>query len=83
MRKRNEYWAFPPNGVMPLPIPAQVLRQIKAQRGLSLAERYWCTAATLASVMAAGLSYLAQSPMPLVAAFAFSAILVAALEVED
>lgn len=83
MPQRNEYWAFPPNGVMPLPIPSQVLQQIKAERGLSLVERYWCFAAGIASVAAAGLSYLSHSPMPFVTAFAFCAIVVAALEVED
>ncbi|MBF2046576.1 MAG: hypothetical protein EDM05_001940 [Leptolyngbya sp. IPPAS B-1204] len=83
MRRRNEYWAFPPNGVMPLPIPQQVLRQIKAERGLSSDERVWCVAAGMVALAAAGLSFLAQSPMPLVTAFAFCAMVVAGLETEE
>lgn len=83
MRKRNEYWAFPPNAVMPLPIPSQVLRQIKAERGLSIDEKFWCSIAVAVSLITAGLSYLAQSPMPFVAAFAFCAIVVASLEVDE
>lgn len=79
---RNEYWAFPPHGVMPLPIPTQVLRQIKAQRGLSVHEKWWCGSAVMASVVGAVLTYIAHSPMPVVAAFAFCAITVARLEVE-
>lgn len=81
--QKNAYWAFPPNAVMPLPVPTQVLRQIKAERGLSQDERLWATVATLLAVFAAGLSYLAQSPMPIVTAFAFCAIIVAQMEVED
>jgi len=81
--QKNDYWAFPPNAVMPLPIPAQVLRQIKTEKGLSGDERLWATVATLLTVFAAGLSYLAQSPMPIVAAFAFCAIIVAQMEVDD
>jgi hypothetical protein len=83
MQRRNEYWAFPPNAVMPLPIPAQVLRQIKAKRGLSVDEKLWCFAATTVSVATAGFSYFAHSPMPFVAAFAFCAIVVAGMEVDE
>lgn len=83
LERRNEYWAFPPNGVMPLPIPRQVLRQIKSQQGLSTDEKLWCSVAVITAIATAGLSYLAQSPMPFVAAFAFCAIVVAGLEVEE
>jgi hypothetical protein len=83
LQKRNEFWAFPPNGVMPLPIPSQVLREIKAAHGLSVDERFWCLAASVATAVAIGLSYFAQSPMPFVTAFAFCAMVVAGLEVEE
>lgn len=83
LRERREYWAFPPNAVMPLPIPTQVLQSIKSQRGFSPDERKWGIVATIASVVAAGLSGVLQSPMPLVAAFAFCAIIVARMEVEE
>ena len=38
-RERTDYWAFPPNAVMPVPIPTQVLRSIKANRGLCFEEK--------------------------------------------
>lgn len=81
--QKNNYWAFPPNAVMPMPIPTQVLRQIKTEKGLSREERRWATIATSLAIFAAGLSYLAESPMPIVAAFAFCAFIVAHMEVED
>lgn len=83
IQRRNEFWAFPPNAVMPLPIPSQVLKQIKAEKGLSREEKFWCSIAAAVAGLAATLSYFSQSPMPLVTAFAFSAIVVANLEVED
>lgn len=82
-QERKEYWAFPPNAVMPLPIPSQTLQIIKAERGLSPDERKWCFVAGLFTVAAGISSFLLQSPMPLVAAFAFCAVIVAQLEVED
>ena len=83
LQRRNEFWAFPPNGVMPLPIPNQVLREIKATHGLSIDERFWCMAASVATAVSIGLSYFSQSPMPFVAAFVFCAMVVAGLEVEE
>lgn len=82
LQRRNEFWAFPPNAVMPLPIPSQVLRKIKAEKGLSGDEKLWCSVAAIAAMTASLFSYLAQSPMPLVTAFAFCALVVANLEVE-
>lgn len=50
-RERHQYWAFPPNAVIPAPISAQVLQTIKAEKGLSLEEKVWygtaCTALAL------------------------------------
>jgi hypothetical protein len=80
LQKRNEFWAFPPNAVMPLPIPTPVLRQIKAQKGLSYEEKLWSSIAGCSSLLAAALSYLSHSPMPLVAAFVFCAMIVANME---
>ncbi len=82
IREKREYWAFPPHAVMPLPIPNQALRLIKAKQGFSPDEKKWCWTASAATVMAAVSSFLLQSPMPLVAAFAFCAMVVAQLEVE-
>jgi hypothetical protein len=80
---RNEFWAFPPHGVMPLPIPNQVLSLIKAERGLSVDEKRWRLAAIVSTAIAILASYLSQCPMPLVAAFIFCAIVVAQLEIEE
>lgn len=83
MPKRNDYWAFPPNAVMPLPIPTPVLQKIKADKGFSNDEQVWGTLAGLVTALTAGLSYLAHSPMPFVAAFVFCAVVVAGMEVDD
>jgi len=83
LRERKEYWAFPPNAVMPLPIPSQALQLLKAEKGFSPDERKWCLTAIVFSFVAAVFSYLWQSPMPIVTAFAVCAIIVAQLEVED
>ena len=79
----NNYWAFPPNAVMPEPIPHKVLRIIKTEKGLSPSEQLWVSVATAISAIAILLSCLLVNPMPLVLAFAFDAITVAQLEVEE
>lgn len=78
----SRYWAFPPNAVMPVPIPNQVLRKIKAEKGLCFEEKIWCFAAVFSAVTAGISAYLLSSPMPLVAAFAFCAVTAARLEDE-
>ncbi|MGI0492175.1 hypothetical protein ACN4EG_10200 [Alkalinema pantanalense CENA528] len=81
-RDRSSYWAFPPNAVMPVPIPQQVLRAIKAEKGLSADERFWCLVATTVFLVSLGLSCVLAAPIPLVAGFAFCAIVVGTLEDE-
>ncbi|NET09859.1 MAG: hypothetical protein F6K16_35195 [Symploca sp. SIO2B6] len=83
MNPLNHYWAFPPGGVMPVPIPVETLQMIKAEKGLSDQEQLWSLAAIAASVVAMGLGAVMRSPMPLVAAFAFTALIVAGLEVDE
>lgn len=78
----NFYWAFPPNGVMPEPIPHDILRLIKAEKGLTGDEKTWLAIAVSVSLCCAALTYYWQCPLPLVAAFALSAVTVARLEVE-
>lgn len=78
----SQYWAFPPNAVMPVPIPSKVLRTIKAERGMCKEERIWCAAAVLSAAAAAFASYVLSSPMPLIAAFAFCAVTFARMEEE-
>ncbi len=80
--RRNSYWAFPPNGVMPEPIPARALREIKQAKGMTADERFWSTSAVAVALLAVGLSYCLYSPLPLVLAFAYAAVTVARLEVE-
>lgn len=83
-RERNDhYWAFPPGGVIPEPIPSQTLRLIKAQKGFCLEEKVWLIAASSISILGFIFSFLFRCPMPIVFAFAFGAIAVARLEVED
>lgn len=79
----NFYWAFPPGAVMPEPIPQKTLRSIKTEKGLSADEKIWLTVGVTASIAAALLTCLIASPMPIVLAFAFDAIVVAQLEVEE
>ncbi|WP_189523469.1 hypothetical protein [Nostoc sp. PA-18-2419] len=83
VERRNNYWAFPPGCVMPEPIPVNVLRLIKAEKGLTFEERLWSTSAVIGTIFAVLLTFWLQSPMPLVLAFAFNAVTVAQLELED
>lgn len=80
--ERYNYWAFPPQAVMPLPIPKKTLLEIKLQKGLSMQERIWFSVAGITTVIAVILTYLLTSPMPLVFAFAFCAIIMAYFEMD-
>jgi hypothetical protein len=79
----NNYWAFPPGGVMPEPIPTQVLRLIKAEKGLTSHERLWSISAFVGTILAVMSTYFLKCPMPMVFAFALNAVTMAQLEVED
>jgi hypothetical protein len=83
IERYNNYWAFPPGAVIPEPIPPKTLRSIKAEKGLCPEEKVWLTTAGILSLMAVILSYVFKCPMPMVFAFAFDAITVAQLEVEE
>jgi hypothetical protein len=80
--ERRSYWAFPPHAVLPLPIPNDALRVIKAKRGLSPDEKLWRMAAWMAAGLGAILTYCLECPLPLIAAFAFCAVMVALMEDE-
>ena len=82
MERYNHYWAFPPNCVMPEPIPQKVMRLIKSEKGLSSNEQKWLGYAIIASVFAMLVSYFLMTPMPLMFAFAFDAIVVARMDCE-
>jgi hypothetical protein len=78
----NHYWAFPPNCVMPEPIPQKVMRLIKSEKGLSICEQRWLMLATVVSVVAVVSSCFFLSPMPLMLAFGFDAVTFARMEYE-
>jgi hypothetical protein len=83
VERRNSYWAFPPGGVMPEPIPNHVLNLIKAEKGLTVEEKVWSASAVISAIVAVISTVIFKCPMPLVFAFAFSAVTVAQLEIED
>ncbi|MBD2185657.1 slr1957 family protein [Aerosakkonema funiforme] len=79
----DTYWAFPPGAVMPEPIPSKAMKLIKAQKGLSGEEKWWAIASVAGTIVAAIVSLVMKCPMPMVGAFAFCAVTVGQLEVED
>jgi hypothetical protein len=78
----NNYWAFPPNCVMPEPIPQKVMRLIKNEKGLSIYEQRWLICAAVASVLAVLFSLFLMSPMPMMLAFGFDAVTFARMDYE-
>jgi hypothetical protein len=81
--EHRSYWAFPPHGVMPMPIPQSVLQAIKAEKGLSPDERVLVLASFSSLIAGVGLTWGLGSPLPLLAAFGFSAIVAAHLETDE
>ena len=79
----DNYWAFPPGAVMPEPIPAKIMRTIKADKGLCFEEKFWLALAAIITSISIVFSYFLKCPIPLVFAFGFAAITTARLEVED
>jgi hypothetical protein len=79
----NNFWAFPPGGVMPEPIPIHVLRVIKAEKGLTPEERLWSIFAVVGTIAGVISTYFLKCPMPIVMAFALNAVTVAQLEIDD
>lgn len=82
IERPNSYWAFPPGGVIPEPIPIRDLKLIKAQKGMTFEEKMWSMSAFIGTVISGIISYLIKCPMPLVFGFTYCAIAVARLEVE-
>lgn len=78
----NNYWAFPPNCVMPEPIPVKAIRMIKSEKGLSNSEWKLLALTGIVSIIALLYSYFCKTPMPLMLAFGFSAISFARMECE-
>ena len=83
LERKNSYWAFPPGAVMPEPIPTQTLRLIKQQNGFCVEEKAWLMAMGGISLLGTIFSVWFRCPIPIVFAFAFDAIAVARLEVDE
>jgi hypothetical protein len=83
VERRGNYWAFPPGGVMPEPIPGDVLRLIKAEKGFTLEEKLWSISAVTTTVMAVVYAFVLKCPIPLVLAFAVNGVTVAQFELEE
>ena len=79
-RESTSYWAFPPQAVMPTPIPDPVLKTIKSEKGLSLDEKQWFTIAVTSLVIGTLLGFVINQPLPLILGFAFCAIVVGQMD---
>jgi hypothetical protein len=82
IERQANYWAFPPNAVMPEPIPRKILREIKVEKGMSEQEKSLAFVTSAIALIAVVCSFGFQCPMPLVIAFAFAAIAVPQFEIE-
>ncbi len=80
--RHDRYWAFPPNGVMPEPIPSKILMTIKKEKGFTNTEKRWATAAVIVSIVAIIASWIMACPLPIMPAFCFDAIVFALMECE-
>lgn len=74
------YWAFPPNGVIPEPLPREALRLLKRQKGWSQQERGLTLGAVSVALGSALASYGLHCPLPLVLAFGICAVVSIQLE---
>lgn len=77
---RYQFWAFPPGGVLPLPVPNSVIEGFYSQRHIT--KRHWCCymLSICSTAIAIPLTIVSHSPMPLIAAFACGAIAVGLLD---
>ncbi|MBD2136100.1 hypothetical protein H6F32_00530 [Anabaena sp. FACHB-1237] len=82
MERRDNFWAFPPGGVMPEPIPVHVLQVIKEENGLTNTEMFLAFAAVSTTILAIITTFWLRCPMPLVLSFGFNAFTVAQFEPE-
>lgn len=83
VERRNNYWAFPPGGVMPEPIPMNVLRKIKEDNGFTTEEMTWTMIAVVITIVAVFSTFWLKCPIPLVFSFALDAVTVAQFEPEE
>lgn len=78
--EQYQYWAFPPGGVMPLPLPTEGLQFIELPVALSAQQRRLQILALAIALITMGLSGWLQSLFPLVIGFSCCALLMAAQE---
>ena len=78
--EQYQYWAFPPGAVMPIPVPVHVFEGFHTSRSLPLQEKIGYTVSVGVTLLAIFLSCSIHSPMPLVGAFCFCAVIIALLE---
>jgi hypothetical protein len=76
--EQYQYWAFPPGGVMPLPLPSQALHLIELPTVTSPQQRCLQTLSLAIALVATGMSCWFQSLMPLLVGFSACALLIAA-----
>lgn len=77
------YWAFPPGGVIPEPLPADVVGSFASERSLSTEAKCWYGATILTATLAAFASFYWNSMMPVTTVFVFAALVLAKLDEEE
>jgi hypothetical protein len=80
--EQRQFWAFPPNAVLPVPVPTQALKGFYAEREMTPQVGLLNLSALGAALGAVFLTVFTLSPVPLLAAFGCCAIAVALLEEE-
>ena len=81
-QESRSYWAFPPQAVMPTPIPATALQAMKAEKGLSRDEKQWFLGAIASLVSGGILSFAIDQPLPFLLGFTVCALIVGHLDDE-
>jgi hypothetical protein len=80
--EQRQFWAFPPNAVLPVPVPTHALEGFYAEREMTPQVGLINLFSIGAALGAVFLTEFTQSPIPLLAAFGCCAIAVALLEEE-
>ena len=78
--ERYQFWAFPPGGVLPLPLPHAAIEGFYAQQATTQKHWFCYGLSVVSTLIAIPLAIASQSPMPLLAAFACAAIAVGMLD---
>jgi uncharacterized membrane protein YedE/YeeE len=78
--ERYQFWAFPPGGVLPMPLPSDVFEDFQSQQQWSRKAIACYVLAIGSTLLGIGWTFQSSCPMPLIMAFAVAAIAVAMLE---